>query len=147
MNVIFVRHGESTNNVVAGELKRAFFDPHNDAVDLAAFEKEWLARRKDDPPMSEQGHAQAEAVAAAIAPTVLSSHDRGCAEVCPQHSAQVCRICPQIVSSFTTVWRLIVRGSNNVRLSCVAGRHWRKDFREPFSSYTANSCTDFQGPR
>jgi len=72
LEVLLVRHGESTNNVAMSRVAEA-------ASSKAEFEAAWLSQRVDDPGLTELGARQAEVFAEAYGPDLRA---RGCVVYC-----------------------------------------------------------------
>ena len=73
LNVYLVRHGESTNNVLAKRVETAYADG---TMSLEAAREEWFAQRSDDPDLTPKGENQAELLAQVLAPELKQGGNR-----------------------------------------------------------------------
>ena len=72
--VLLVRHGESSNNVLAEELVNQVKEGK---VSRAAIMEDWLRRRTSDPPLTKMGERQAQDLANFLAPILAEERKRG----------------------------------------------------------------------
>lgn len=73
LNVYLVRHGESTNNVLAKRVETAYAEG---TMSLEAAREEWFAQRSDDPDLTPMGKDQAELLAQVLAPELKQGGSR-----------------------------------------------------------------------
>lgn len=73
LEVLIVRHGESENNIIMEEVfARTYAQPFS-SEEFQKADKEWLARRSEDPSLSAKGMAEAEQFAHANVPKLLEA--------------------------------------------------------------------------
>jgi len=73
LHVLLVRHGESINNPIYGEIFNPVSkEPPNSEARQAA-EADWLARRLDDPPLTSKGENEARLFSSMYAPRVAKA--------------------------------------------------------------------------
>lgn len=86
LQVLIIRHGESTNNQI-----QSFIGSNAElaAAGPAAREQRWLQRRLDDPPLSEKGRSEAELLSDFYAP-ILAAVARWATAVLPLPCGLLC---------------------------------------------------------
>ena len=90
LRVLIVRHAESTNNQLQDFLATS---TELAAAGPAAPEQHWLARREDDPPLSEKGRTEAQLLSDFYRPILASMvRDGGEIRILPSAFLRTCQV-------------------------------------------------------